>query len=249
MRCTPRRTPRRRARPRRAAGSCPRRVRATATKSAMPSSTPSSPSAGIAKSTGISRIASGSGNARWTSPSTTYRPQVALIVFTAVIGMFSLLTNRRSYSGSSSSAFQESPYELQSHRSPPRRRRPSPGGRADLRDEADQDRRQPHGEPAGEAGRAAAAVEARVSRRSFSKLSARPSSISAMRYRICPLRYAVFPAQPGCATRTPGPTRCPTSTSGRRSSAPVPSPMARGSPPSRAAIVVIMIGRKRMRHP
>jgi hypothetical protein len=33
--------------------------------------------------------------------------------------------------------------------------------------------------------------------------------------------------------------------SGRRSSAPVPSPSASGRPPSSAAIVVIMIGRNR----
>ncbi len=36
--------------------------------------------------------------------------------------------------------------------------------------------------------------------------------------------------------------------SGRRSSAPVPLPSASGSPPSSAAIVVIMIGRKRSKH-
>ena len=34
---------------------------------------------------------------------------------------------------------------------------------------------------------------------------------------------------------------------GRRSSAPVPVPRASGRPPSSAAIVVIMIGRKRSR--
>jgi len=36
--------------------------------------------------------------------------------------------------------------------------------------------------------------------------------------------------------------------SGRRSSLPVPVPSARGMPPSNAAMVVIMIGRKRSRH-
>jgi hypothetical protein len=36
--------------------------------------------------------------------------------------------------------------------------------------------------------------------------------------------------------------------SGRRSSEPVPEPSASGSAPSSAAMVVIMIGRKRNRH-
>ena len=36
--------------------------------------------------------------------------------------------------------------------------------------------------------------------------------------------------------------------SGLRNSAPMPFPRARGSPPNKAAIVVIMIGRKRSKH-
>ena len=36
--------------------------------------------------------------------------------------------------------------------------------------------------------------------------------------------------------------------SGRRSSEPVPVPSASGRPPSSAAMVVIMMGRKRSRH-
>jgi hypothetical protein len=48
-----------------------------------------------------------------------------------------------------------------------------------------------------------------------------------------------------CDTSRPPTTASP---SGRRASAPAPSPSAIGSVPTSAAIVVIMIGRKRTRH-
>ena len=48
-----------------------------------------------------------------------------------------------------------------------------------------------------------------------------------------------------CETASPPTTASP---SGRRASAPVPRPTAIGSVPMSAAIVVIMIGRKRIKH-